>query len=77
MRKEYEFLTEEQMKKLTTKRLLTYKKKYLKSPDFHFEGTYRAWEDYDSVGFLEKYDIAYKAIKRVLAEREHVGVDNA
>lgn len=61
------FLSKEQMSKLTTQRLLAYKKKLYKYP----EGP--DWETDDNMNKSRpEWQEAYKNIKEVLSSREHV-----
>lgn len=70
------FLTKEQLEKLSTQRLLAYKKMMLKYP----EGP--DWDDVDQASCLEllkithkkhpNWETAYKNVKEMLATREHI-----
>ena len=72
------YLTYEEMEKLTTKRLLAYKRKYLQSEDI----LRSSFEDYtfdctcpsciDKKAKCAEHDLAYKNIKEILSKREHV-----
>ena len=63
----YMFLTKEEMEMLTTKRLLTYKKKLLK---YHDDDN---WNDTSMPNKSSaEWQTAYKNCKMILATREHV-----
>ena len=68
------YLTEQELEKLTTKRLLAYKKKNFKSSDLpHFKYDYMSVKDWDIA--VKHYEDTYAIIKRLLATREHIDKD--
>ena len=69
------YLTEQQMKKLNTKRLLAYKKKHLSTalyPKCDNAGCAFLCEICDSHTNANEYESAYYTIKEILSKREHV-----
>lgn len=70
------YLTYEEMEKLTTERLLAYKKKHLSSERCPF---YRSHKCHDngctvcsSLQLKLEQSLAYKNIKEILSTREHI-----
>jgi hypothetical protein len=69
------YLTKEQFLKLSTQRLLAYKRKYLSYNSYMFCGLCDGPCAYNAVHYakeIKEWEEAYKNIKEVLATREHV-----
>jgi hypothetical protein len=70
-------LTEKQLCKLSTKRILAYKRKYVPSSNYPFEYDDYIWDCDCSLCMRTKDDIKeyhehYKLVKTILSEREHI-----
>jgi len=69
------YLTEQQMKKLNTKRLLAYKKKNLSTPlhpKCQNAGCNFICESCDNHLNANEYESVYYTIKEILSKREHI-----